>query len=142
VGKKKLTPKICDFGLSYKEDDYPMEKAPTKLPITIMPPEDLKEKGKVRTKGSDIWALGILIWQIHTAREPYQLDVVKDPNDLYGTETISLKELAKQIINDDKKNQQILMKMNEWVIFSDTSSTNVGIEIQKPESQLIKSLKC
>jgi len=68
-----------------------------------MPPEDLKEKGKVRTKGSDIWALGILIWQIHTAREPYQLDVVKDPNDLYGTETISLKELAKQIINDDKK---------------------------------------
>jgi len=66
-----LTPKICDFGLSYRQEDYPLEEPPKALPINIMSPDDLKAKGRIRTKQSDIWAFGIMIWQMYTFDFPY-----------------------------------------------------------------------
>jgi len=36
-----------------------------------MSPQDLKAKGKVRTKRGDVWAYGIIIWQMYSRETPY-----------------------------------------------------------------------
>jgi len=68
---EELIPKICDFGFSSKIKDYPLPKTPDKNPIPIMSPQDLKAKGKVRTKRGDVWAYGIVIWQMYSKESPY-----------------------------------------------------------------------
>jgi len=68
---EELVPKICDFGFSRKKNDYPLPKTPDKNPIPIMSPQDLKAKGKVRTMRGDVWAYGIIIWQMYSREIPY-----------------------------------------------------------------------
>jgi len=68
---EELIPKICDFGFSRKIKDFPLSETPEKNPIPIMSPQDLKAKGKVRTKRGDVWAYGIIIWQMYSRETPY-----------------------------------------------------------------------
>ena len=56
--------KIGDFGLARNMHDKDYYRGGGSLPIRWMAPESLKED-KFTTK-SDVWAFGILIWEIFT----------------------------------------------------------------------------
>jgi serine/threonine protein kinase len=59
--------KVADFGLSrelFKGDYYRLEGGRTPLPIRWMAPESLESS--VFTTMSDVWSLGVLLWELMT----------------------------------------------------------------------------
>lgn len=65
--------KLCDFGWAIEENsgDYCKAKAGT---CAYMPPEALR--GEMQTCKSDIWALGILLFELYHNIEPYEGSIV------------------------------------------------------------------
>ncbi|KMQ88081.1 proto-oncogene tyrosine-protein kinase ros, partial [Lasius niger] len=65
--------KIGDFGLArdiYEDDYYRMEGEGRPLPVRWMAPESLKYR--IYTSKSDVWAFGVLMWEITSLGEhPY-----------------------------------------------------------------------
>ncbi|KAF5889024.1 vascular endothelial growth factor receptor kdr-like, partial [Clarias magur] len=64
--------KICDFGLArdvYKDPDY-VRKGDARLPLKWMAPEAIFDK--IYTTQSDVWAFGVLMWEIFSlGASPY-----------------------------------------------------------------------
>ncbi len=65
---ESLNIKICDFGWTshFRDDEYRKVKAGT---CAYMSPESLK--GEIQGPESDIWALGILLFELFNNREPF-----------------------------------------------------------------------
>ncbi len=66
--KSGETYKLCDFGWSVQMDDIEWRKKKAGT-CAYMSPESLT--GKIQDFASDIWALGVLLYELHSRREPY-----------------------------------------------------------------------
>ena len=60
--------KVCDFGWATKMDDYEYKKLQGGT-FAYMSPETLE--GKEQGPGSDVWSLGILLFELYHNREPF-----------------------------------------------------------------------
>jgi len=98
----ELVPKICDFGLSNRTKDYPLTVLPPTFPIRIMSPEDIKHRGEIRGLGSDIWAFGIIIWQMYEPELPHYDYEGDDLNDaiLNGRHPGHLSNIKNKTLHD------------------------------------------
>ena len=69
--------KICDFGISQLQADLAKSKV-RKGTISYMPPEKLKKADYVANAKSDIYSLGVSLYEIIFRRHPYLQARVND----------------------------------------------------------------
>lgn len=58
--------KLCDFGLARDDENYQTKTDDRKLPIGILPLENLIHEKPIFNEKTDIWMFGILVWEIFT----------------------------------------------------------------------------
>lgn len=73
----QLSLKLCDFSWSCFEFESPFNEVPAGTPA-YMSPEQLE--GKPQTRASDVWGLGVLLFELFYNREPF---VGEDEEEIY-----------------------------------------------------------
>eukprot|EP01119_Soliformovum_irregulare_P023430 TRINITY_DN8171_c0_g2_i5.p1 TRINITY_DN8171_c0_g2~~TRINITY_DN8171_c0_g2_i5.p1 ORF type:complete len:697 (-),score=142.45 TRINITY_DN8171_c0_g2_i5:250-2340(-) len=74
---ENMEPKVADFGLSRKDSENESNQTKSGVgPLKWMPPESIKDK--VYSTQSDVWAYGVVIWEIVVRGDPWpEMDTVK-----------------------------------------------------------------
>ena len=60
--------RVCDFGWACRREDHEFLSAPAGT-LAYMPPEALR--GEPQDEKCDVWGLGVLLYELHFAREPF-----------------------------------------------------------------------
>jgi predicted Ser/Thr protein kinase len=68
---KADTPYVCDFGLALTEDDYGDTTAPQGGTPLYMSPEQARREGHLIDGRSDIFSLGVVLYELLTGERPF-----------------------------------------------------------------------
>lgn len=135
--------KVCDFGwaCSLEEDEYRRLKAGT---CAYMSPECLM--GKLQDKETDIWSLGILLYELYYNREPFdgksvkeQLKKIKEGKIRFKTKTDEkLKKLVMALLQFQPKKRPSFEFIFESSFLCDFDENLVGPYGSRIHPQLLK----
>lgn len=129
--------KLCDFGWASRIDDeeYRRLKAGT---LTYMSPESIT--GLPQGKESDIWSLGVLLYELYHNKEPYvgsslekQLDVINNQKIQFNDKKIpkEAKDLVEKLLKIRPKDRAGF----EEIYRSDFLKDYNRVKIKKPEDK-------
>lgn len=128
--KDDLTVKICDFGWAARIDhvEYRRLKAGTYI---YMSPESLS--GKLQNKPSDLWSLGVLLFELIHYREPFacgincneQLKYILEGHIVYSNIIDPrVKEIIEQLLIVETKNRINIKRIQETSYYKEFKINN------------------
>ena len=160
---KKGQIKLLDFGIAKTTDVISSEYTQTGTGIQMgtpmyMSPEQIKSSKEVGAS-SDIYSLGVVLWQMVTGKKPYdsntlsspeiQVSILKEPLPLTNNnwDTIIQKATAKEVLNryetcfEINKALSEFYEVNEKILLSNADEKTIvePITIEKKESNVINN---
>jgi len=64
-------PHVCDFGLALREHDQPDRRGEYAGTLSYMAPEQLRGQSHQLDGRADIWAMGVILYEMLTGRQPF-----------------------------------------------------------------------